>query len=198
MRAANCCVLLLVCASLGFAQTVTGSIVGSVHDPGGLAVAGARVNVHEVSTGADRQALTNDRGDFAFTALAAGQYNLSVTMDGFKTFQRNGVMLPMGERLSVGDLALEVGSLTDKITVTAEGAIVQTVSGERSGLVTSGQIDNLLIRGRNVMSLLGLMPGVVDEADSDALTRNWTMNVNGGPPHLLQCRARRHVRDERG
>jgi hypothetical protein len=145
-----------------------------------LAISGAKVKVIEAATASSRETLTNDRGDFILNALPAGQYNLSVTMDGFKTLQQTGVVLPVAERLSVGNLTLQVGALSDRITVSAEGTMVQTASGERSGLVTSNQIDNLLIRGRNVMSLLGLMPGVVDEADSDALTRNWTLNVNGG------------------
>ena len=70
--------------------------------------------------------------------------------------------------------------MAGKVTVTAEGATVRTASSERSGLVTGKQVDSLAIKGRNISSLLGLLPGVVDRGDAEALSRGADIIVQGG------------------
>ena len=62
----------------------------------------------------------------------------------------------------MGTLALQIGSATESVTVKAEGAAVQTASAEHSGVLTSSQVDNLLIKGRNIVTMLQLLPGVTD------------------------------------
>ena len=131
------------------------------------------------ATGAERDTLTNERGDFVFASLAPGDYTVIVSADGFKRTEKTDVQLSASEVLSTGKLRLEVGSLAESITVKAEGAAVQTVSAERSGTVTNSQVENLLIRSRTVMALLQLMPGVVDQSDQDSIGRDWNINVNG-------------------
>jgi len=81
----------------------------------------------------------------------------------------------------VGTIALEVGSVTESITVEAEGTAVQVASAERSGLVTGSQLENLMIKGRNVTSLLQLLPGVIDTATPEGPDRNFAIGlwVNG-------------------
>ena len=160
-------------------QTITGSITGSVLDSAGLAVAGAEVVLTQTATGATRKLTTNERGGFVFSSLQPGEYDAVVTMSGFKSVERKSVRLTASETLSLGDIVLEVGAVSERITVTAEGATVQTASSERSGVVTGGQVENLLIKGRNVTSLLGLLPGVVDLADSDSPDRNFNIYVQG-------------------
>jgi hypothetical protein len=169
----------LFCVPFLSAQTITGSIVGSVQDPGQLAVSGAVVKVVQVSTGAEREARTDQHGDFVLSGLYAGEYTLTVKADGFVLLERRGIMLSASERLSVGTQALKIGSITEHIIVTAQGATVQTASAERSGIITSNQVSNILIRGRNIMSLLQLLPGVVDTQDSSSLNREWSLYVNG-------------------
>jgi Carboxypeptidase regulatory-like domain/TonB-dependent Receptor Plug Domain len=172
-------VLILFCAESLAAQSITGSLVGTVKDTSDQAVVGAAVTLVQVSTGAERQTKTNQHGDFFFGSLQPGEYKISVTQSGFKRTEKQAVQLSAVETLSVGDLILEVGGVNEAVTVTAQGATVQTASAERSGVVTSQQVENLLIRSRNVMSLLQLLPGVVDQTENDRLDRNWNINVQG-------------------
>ena len=166
--------------SLG-AQTISGSIVGSVVDPSNLPVAGASMVLRQLNLGGERQMRTDARGDFVFSNLVAGEYTLTGEASGFKMVERKGLMLSASLKLSVGTLVLEVGSVAEKITVTEQGAALQTASSERSGVVTSSQVQDLLSKSRNVMSLLQLLPGVVDtNPDVDTLARTWSVAVQGG------------------
>ncbi|MBI4873960.1 MAG: carboxypeptidase regulatory-like domain-containing protein [Acidobacteria bacterium] len=160
-------------------QSISGSIVGSVADSSEAAVAGAEVTLVQKATGARRTARTGVQGDFVFGTLAPGEYTLTVRFTGFKSFTKDGINLSAAERLPVGTLTLQVGEVSDSITVDARGAVVQTASAERAGSITSSQVDQIAIRGRNVMELLQLLPGVVNNSNSDVIARNWNLNVNG-------------------
>ncbi|MEK7403619.1 MAG: carboxypeptidase-like regulatory domain-containing protein [Acidobacteriota bacterium] len=166
-------------AGTAWGQTITGSIVGSVKDPSNLAVANAEVTLTHAGTAAERRAATNERGDFVFSSLQPGEYNITVKLAGFKTAEQRSVTLTASQVLPVGDIVLEVGAVTESVTVSAQAAVVQTASSERAGVVTSSQVDGLLIRGRNVMSLLQLLPGVVDLQVTEQISRNWNLRVLG-------------------
>jgi len=171
--------LAFLCVSCLSAQTITGSITGSVKDSSGASVAGARVKLVQAATGAEREEATNGRGDFVVSNLPPGEYTLSVSQPGFKTVERKGLRLSASEILPA-DVVLEVGAVAETVTVTAQGAVVQTASAERAGLVSSSQVENLLIRSRTVMGLLSLLPGVVDQGGgSESIDRNWNLSVNG-------------------
>lgn len=172
-------ILALALATHARAQTITSSITGSVRDASGLPISGAEVALRNTATGAERKALSNERGDFVFASLQPGAYDVSVTMAGFKTTERRGVRLSASETLALGGIEMEIGAVTERVTVSAQVATVQTASSERSGVVTSSQVENLLIKGRNVSSLLSLLPGVVDLADSDGPDRNFNIYVQG-------------------
>jgi outer membrane receptor protein involved in Fe transport len=161
-------------------QTVTGSIVGSVSDPTGLPVSEATVTLMQMATGASREMKTGERGDFVFAGLEPGEYALAVTAAGFKKAERKQVMLSPAERLPVGIVSMEVGALSESVTVMAHGAIVQTASAERSGVVTNSQVENLLISSRKVVDLLQIMPGVVNLDTSPQIDRYFYVNVQGG------------------
>jgi hypothetical protein len=173
--------VLLLGASEIYGQTITGSIIGSISDPSGLPVAGAEVSLTQANTGVLRKSKSGPDGAFVFNAVEPGAYNLSVVMSGFKKTDRTSINLTASERLSLGTIALEVGSVNESITVEAQGTAVQTASSERSGVLTGSQVDNLMIKGRNVISLLQLLPGVVDTNDPDAPNRNFGigLSVNG-------------------
>ena len=173
-------VLALAGASIGFAQTVTGSMVGSVTDQTGSAVPGAQVRLTLLSTGAVREVQTDNRGDFVIGALQAGRYDLAVELQGFKRAERTGIVLSAAGKLTVGTIVLEVGEISERITVTAEGASVQLASAERAGVVTTNQIDDLMTKSRNISSLLNLLPGVVDNQETvDSLSRTMNLSVQG-------------------
>ena len=164
------------------AQTITGSIEGTVTDPAGLAVASADVTVVNTSTGIERKAQTTSTGDFVFGAIQPGIYNVSVVFPGFKRTERTSIHLTASETLSLGTIALEVGAVAESVVVRSQGTAVQTASTEHSGVLTGSQVQDLLIKGRNVQSLLQLLPGVVDTNVPDAPDRNFAigMSANGG------------------
>ncbi|HEY6389628.1 MAG TPA: TonB-dependent receptor, partial [Bryobacteraceae bacterium] len=147
-----------------FGQSSSGTISGRVLDPSGSAVAGAEVRVTNQVSRSTRNFATNASGDFVFPDLEPGTYTLSVKAPGFRQSEKKDLHLAASDRLAIPDLQLEVGAVTEIVEVKATGAQVQTASAERSGLLDSKQIANLMSRGRDVMSLLQLLPGVVDDA----------------------------------
>jgi len=156
-----------------------------VVDSTDAAVVGADVTLIHRATGAQRKTQTDAQGDFVFSTLPPGEYSIKVQVSGFKSLTKEGINLSAAERLSVGKLALEVGEVTESVTVEARGAVVQTASAERSGLITSSQVDQIAIRGRNTLSLLQLLPGVVFNSEADSIDRGWDLNVNGNRKNTL-------------
>lgn len=172
--------LVLFAASASFAQIVTGSISGTVSDPSGALIPGAAVTLRHEATGMTRNSITDGAGNFTIGGLDAGAYTLTVTGSGFKKYEKRDIMLATGERLPVGTIRLEVGAITETISVTAQGgAIVQTQSAERADVITSTQVDGLLLRGRNVKDLVGLLPGVVMVSEADDLSSGSNFSVMG-------------------
>src|SRR6185436_1965686 len=155
--------LMAACSSLMFGQSSTGTISGRVLDASGSVVNGAEVRVTNQVDKNARNFITTS-GEFVFTNLEPGIYTLSVKASGFKQYERKDLHLVSSDRLALNDLQLEVGAVTEIVEVNASGAQVQTTSAERSGLLDSKQISELMSRGRDVMALLQILPGVVDDA----------------------------------
>ena len=129
LRTLSCALTVLLLASApGWPQAITGSMSGSVTDKSGAAVGRAQITLNAAATGSRRTVLTNDAGEFVISSVDPGQYSLTVQAPGFKTLQRNGIQLAPSDILSVGTLTLDVGAVEEKVTVTAEGALVQTAS----------------------------------------------------------------------
>ncbi len=151
------------------AQSITGTISGTIVDSSNHVM--VQVNVVLVSdrTGDTRATLTNESGDFLFPALQPGSYSIKVDHPGFRSFQRTGNVLTANERLHVGNLELTVGSVTETVTVTAQGAQVQTTSSDRSALLSNKQMEMIAIRGRDVISMLRILPGVAQQVDTENL-----------------------------
>ncbi len=162
------------------AQSTNGTITGSVRDSSGLAVVGAGVKLTQASTGAVRQASTSELGTFTFPSVIAGEYNVFISSAGFKNAERKRITLSATETLPLGDFILEVGGVTETVTVTAQGSSVQTASSERGGTITTAQVENLAVRGRNVPSLAKLMPGVVLSGESDSVDISNNIRALGG------------------
>ncbi|MCL5742671.1 MAG: TonB-dependent receptor, partial [Acidobacteria bacterium] len=163
-----------------WAQTTSGTIVGSLRDSSDLAVANAEVQLRQTTTGATRQNTTNERGDFTFTNVVPGEYEIAISVPGFKKLERKSINLTASETLSLGALRLEVGAVTETVTVAAQGASVQTASSERAGTIVTSQVENLAIRGRNVPALAKLLPGVVLTSESDLVDITNNIRALGG------------------
>jgi hypothetical protein len=119
-------------------------------------------------------------GPLPFTGVEPGEYSLSVEMTGLKRMEKRSINLTSGETRSVGEIVLQVGSVSESIEVRA-----QTASAERAGVITESQVENLSIIDRNVTSMLQLLPGVVDNGSSDRLGGNGDINVQGNRSNTI-------------
>jgi len=166
-------VLVLVTARVAWGQIYTGMISGTVLDPSGASIPGATVDLMSARTDAKLKQSTDAEGRFIFTGLEPGEYKLAVSAASFVTQEKTRITLQSGERLPLGNITLYVGSATEKVSVTAEAAVVKTESAERAGNISSSQVDNLLMIGRNVITLVTLLPGIVGDINQgDTISRN--------------------------
>ncbi len=99
------------------AQITTGTVTGSVRDNQGGVVPGALVTLVHAERGTATEATTNAQGDYVFPNLAPGTYTLRIALEGFKTVERPGILVSPGDRVSVPAISIEVGSLSETVTV---------------------------------------------------------------------------------
>ncbi len=175
------CVIVAGSTSVLNAQSVTGSISGTVIDTTGAAVAGAKVRLISESTSLTREETTQANGDFAFNAIQPGVFTVQVEHTGFKRYTQTGVELTPDQNLTLPELKLELGATTESVTVFAAGTVVQLGSGERSGTVSSKEIENLTIINRDFANLVALQPGVVITPGNEVqgFGGSSSFNVNG-------------------
>ncbi len=157
-RLAPLLVLSLLAAPLA-AQRFTASIRGNVTDPNGGALPGVTVNLEGTETGLNRTVFTNDSGIYTFADLPVGVYEITFTLDGFKSSVVSGVELHVADVREVS-AALELGDVSETITVEAEAIPVELMSGEVAGLMRGEQIRELPLNGRNFVQLTLMQPGV--------------------------------------
>ena len=164
------------------AQGLTGQIGGTVVDSSKAVLPGATVTVKNEATSTTSTAVTDANGTFLITNLIAGRYGITVSLTSFKLHEAKGhraVRPPSACRWP--PITLEVGGLTETVTVQAESPKIQTQSGERSAVMTAEQIEDIGLRGRDFMGTLKTLPGVVDTSARDA--PGWGsvggMTVNG-------------------
>ena len=142
------------------AQTVTGSITGTVADPSGAVIAGAKVALTNEVTKQERDQNTGATGDFAFTEIVPGTYDIAITKDGFNAYAQRGIVVATSESVALHQISMQVGSVTQEVTVSASAARVETDNGQRTGLVTTTQMDTMPNSGLNYLNTLQVLPGV--------------------------------------
>jgi hypothetical protein len=139
----------------------TGSILGSVTDPGGLALVGATVTVAEPAQGLNRTVSTGKSGDFLLPSLPVGTYILTVTSGGFETYVASDITVDADKSVKL-TVKMTVGAAKDQVNVDAEGTALDTNSATIGTLIDNKLVEALPIDGRNVVALAGLLPGVSD------------------------------------
>jgi len=120
---------------------------------------------------------------FSFPDLTPATFTLSVDSPGFKRYVQTGIEMGSGQQRSLGRISLQIGEVTEAVTVTAEVASVNLASGEKSGTLTSDQLENLALRGRDIFDAISLLPGVIDTSDgrdAPGPTSIGNIFVNGG------------------
>lgn len=176
------CALALSGAGAGLAAQ-TGAIQGAVMDASGATIPGARITAIDAAKNViARETVTAADGAFSLQSLLRGQYNLRIEAAGFKTVERTGITLDPNQVLNLGRIEMSVGATTESITVEASVPLVETSTAQKSYVITSRQVTELALNGRNFSGLLRTLPGVVSNAQSDfRLVFNETndFNVNG-------------------
>jgi hypothetical protein len=144
------------------AQQVTGNIAGRVLDVTKAPIPGAEVAIMRAETGEVREATTDQGGVFSFPSLQIGAYQVSVAHTGFKKAVRTGIDLHVGDHLEI-DIVLELGAVSQQVDVVGDAPAVQVDTSEQGGLISGEQVRNLQLNGRNFMTLVELLPGVVSD-----------------------------------
>src|SRR5271163_517354 len=156
--------VLLAAVSLS-AQTFRGTILGTVTDPQGAVVAGAKVTVKNVGTGLERTTQTSADGSYALPELQIGTYTVTVTQTGFQTFVATGVVVDVASERRV-DAAMKTGQVSSKVEVSAEVVpLVDTSTNDLGGVLTQNDVKDLPINGRDYTKLIFLNPGVAGSPD---------------------------------
>jgi len=168
-------VLALALPPLG-AQTASGVISGSVTDSSGAAIPSARVVLTEQDTNQTREVMTNSAGVYEFRALPRGVYTLEAEMQGFKKEQVRGVQLTVAQTLQL-DLKLQVGQVSDAVTVEAAATQIQAGEASLSQVIDEKRVRELPLNGRNFMQLAFLSSGIVTAGRASATQRQ----ANYGP-----------------
>ncbi len=177
---------IVLCAALlavsAFAQS--GLIQGVVMDPANAVIPdvkitavdeGKRILVREVVTGQD--------GSFQLRPLLAGTYTIRAESPGFKAHESKGLVLDPGQVMNLGTFRLAIGETTSSVTVEAQTPMVESTTAQKSYVITSDQVSELSLNGRDFGSLLLTLPGVTTDAQSDfrmSFSATTGFNVNGG------------------
>jgi hypothetical protein len=162
------------------AQTVTGTILGTISDTSGARVAGAAVTAINELTEERHSTTSNPAGDYLLIALPVGKYRVEVESQGFKKFVRQGVGLEINQNARV-DAKLELGEVTQQVVVEGDAAAVDTHQVQLGTVVDTRRINDLPLNGRNVYSLVTQLPGVTGttlQSQPDVAQGN-QMNLNG-------------------
>jgi hypothetical protein len=171
--------LFVEAAEFAMAQDIFGRIVGTITDSSGSAVPNAKVTITEEATQISRVLTTEKNGYFVAEELPVGTYTVTAEKAGFKKSTKVGNALSAGGRLTV-DLSMEVGDVTETVTVTATGETVNTSSGEISTTISEQLVENLALNQRHYESVVGLVPGAALQGSGTnpaALTSSYNNSV---------------------
>jgi hypothetical protein len=177
---------LVLVARAASAQSPTAAITGTITDAQGAPVPGVSVVAQHVATNRSFMAVSSPDGVYVITPLPVGRFVVTASLEGFKTFERTGVVLEVGQRLKI-DIPLQIGALDERITVTAGVSRVQTEETSLGATIERQRVENLPLNGRHVFNLVKIVPGVQPrfkasdgfaEVDNQAFTR---ISFNGGP-----------------
>ena len=157
--------VIFLAAGMLAAQTFRGTILGTVTDPSGAVLSGAKVTVRNLATGLERTTLTSADGSYAVPELPIGTYTVTVTQSGFQTSVISGVVVDVASERRV-DSQLKTGQVATVVEVTGETVPqVETTTNEMGGILTSQTVENLPVNGRDYTKLLFLNPGVSGSPD---------------------------------
>ncbi len=150
------------------AQTTSASVSGSVQDAQGGVLPGVTVTLTSRTQGNAVTTTTDDEGRFIFAIVRPDSYTLQVSLQGFKMLERTNVVVNANDRFSTGVLAMQVGQMTEEVTVTSRVSELQTTSGERSFTLESEALTNIANNGRMLFNFATLVPGALQQGTAAA------------------------------
>ncbi len=174
--------LTIVCclsfSAVSYAQEITGSIVGTVRDSNGAAVAGANVKITDASKGnlVVRTLSTDADGLFSVQNISIGTYTVTVEAPNFKRSVANGVKVDIGQRRNV-EVTLTAGKIEEVVTVTADPVAVDLTSSTSGTIINGDQVRELSVNNRNFTQLVTLAPGVSNDLSDQVYSG--TVNPEG-------------------
>jgi hypothetical protein len=176
-------VLSLVAPQPVAGQVLYGSIVGTVQDPSGAVVPGAKLTLTNMSTGQSREVQADEQGRYNVISLPAGTYDMVVTAAGFRTLTRKGIEVTINT-VTREEPRLEVGQISEQVTVSASAAALQTDRSDTRAEITSKTVVELPLPAyRNYQSMINLVPGATPGAEQNSMgaspQRSLSTNVNG-------------------
>jgi hypothetical protein len=181
--------LLLGAAHSASAQAVSGTILGTVTDPTGAVVSSAKITIINEGTGLTRTLTSDNRGEFTAPSLPTGHYTVTAELTGFKLMTLSNIEVGVDQRVRI-DVKLEVGAMTESVSISAESPLLQTASSELGTTIGDEQIEALPLNGRNFVALTRSVPGVlrgipganIDGAGSLAWRASASFSANGQRP----------------
>jgi hypothetical protein len=176
------CAALVALPSTVFAQSFTGTIMGSIKDTSGAVIPRATVTITNQQTGRQEAVTTDLEGRYTSLPLPPGEYRVEAGLQGFRRAARSDVAVQVNATLVI-DFTLEVGDLTDEVEVRADATLLETSSGTVGKLVDNRRILELPLNTRNVYSLIFLTPGVAGSIGNNYNSMGYT--VNGARPTMM-------------
>src|SRR3954452_8835606 len=165
------------------AQILSGSMVGNVRDASQASIPGAEVTIRNSETNQSRTTLTNDVGAFSFATLPPGDYEVTITKVGFRPLKRSGANVGINNVTRI-DLQLELGGITEAVTVSGSAAALQTDRAEVRAALPAVTLENLPAPpGRNYQNMFVMLPGFSPPDSQISIpgnpSRALSFNVNG-------------------
>ncbi|HTG98619.1 MAG TPA: TonB-dependent receptor [Vicinamibacterales bacterium] len=176
------CIALVVSPSLLFAQSYTGTIVGSIKDASGAVVPHATITITNLQTNRQESVTADLEGRYTSLPLPPGEYRVEAELQGFRRAARAKVTVQVSATLVI-DFTLEVGTLSDAVEVRADATALETTTGTVGKLVDNKRILELPLNTRNVYSLIFLTPGVAGSIGNNYNSMSYT--VNGARPTMM-------------
>lgn len=180
-------VVLSVVALTAWGQSDRGSITGAISDPSGAVVASAGIQAKNIDNGTVYTAGSSTTGNYVLPQLPTGNYELTVTVTGFKKYVKENIFIPVAQTVRI-DVKLEVGATSDTVTVTEATPLLKTESGELSHNVTTDRINNLPVLQigtgaglRTPYAMTNLIPG-------SSYVPDVAIRINGMPSNTQSIR----------
>src|SRR5262245_26419687 len=158
--------LLVVVVTAGsvFGQGFQGGVRGSLKDAGGV-VPGVEVTLTNEQTNVKRSTVTNDHGEYVFANVDPGNYNVKASLQGYKTIDRGGIRVGTQQFLTL-DLVMEVGAITESVTVTGQAPLIETGNASQGTVLDSAALQTLPAPGRNAFMIGTTVPTVIPSGDT--------------------------------